>query len=738
MQHYHDIKGKLAKLLATEDLVVEHKQVDTAQFNVDTRVLTLPTWKISDNDVYDALVAHEVGHALYTPAREWFAEKKYQGVPMAFVNITEDVRIEKLMKRRYEGLGKTFHRGYSQLNQDDFFEIEGLDVDEFSFPDRINLHYKIGAFLCVNFTDEEQVIVDKIGQSETFEDALDIALELRDYCKEQEERNVEQVPAKVPTIPTGGGEEKMEDEGLDYDDQTVGQDTAPTSGEQEQGDYEEGDEEEGEDKVNGMEGGEHASEFDTLTVQNLESKLKKMVEKGDMESVYVQVPSIDLSKVTVSSDEIRQELGFYWQEEKKRRREYYKEHYQYCTPDYVNADPFAEVDQEFHDYKKSAAKEVNYLVKEFECKKSASAYARATTSKTGVLDCTKLHTYKYNEDLFKKVTVLPNGKNHGLIFILDWSGSMSEVLLDTCKQLLQLVWFCKKVNIPFDVYAFTNEWHNSYRYRELETDTRDHAEKVVGEMDVAHEFGLLNFISDSSKDFEQDCLNLFRLSGYYCGWRHSTYSVPRKVQLSGTPLNEAVVSLHQIIPAFRERTGVEKVNVSILTDGEAHQLRRNVLVNRPWEDKPYLGQNAINANCFLRNRKTGKVTRFSHSWSEFTKILLDDVKDTYPEVNIIGFRILQRREASQFIRTYLYGGDYWQDLDKKMAQWKKDKCFSLEGTGYAKYFAIAATALNDDYDFEEETNEAMTKAQLKRAFVKSFKVKKSNKKILNEFVDLVA
>ena len=213
MQHYHDIKGKLAKLLATEDLVVEHKQVDTAQFNVDTRVLTLPTWKISDNDVYDSLVAHEVGHALYTPAREWFAEKKYQGVPMAFVNITEDARIEKLMKRRYEGLGKTFHRGYSQLNQDDFFEIEGLDVDEFSFPDRINLHYKIGAFLCVNFTDEEQVIVDKIGQSETFEDALDVALELRDYCKEQEERNVEQAPAKVPSIPAACGEEKMEDEG---------------------------------------------------------------------------------------------------------------------------------------------------------------------------------------------------------------------------------------------------------------------------------------------------------------------------------------------------------------------------------------------------------------------------------------------------------------------------------------------------------------------------------------------
>ena len=75
---YHDIKGRLAKLLATENLVVEHKNCETAQFNVETRVLTLPIWKISSNDVYDALVAHEVGHALYTPMQEWFLEPEYQ------------------------------------------------------------------------------------------------------------------------------------------------------------------------------------------------------------------------------------------------------------------------------------------------------------------------------------------------------------------------------------------------------------------------------------------------------------------------------------------------------------------------------------------------------------------------------------------------------------------------------------------------------------------------------------
>ena len=60
----HEIKSQLAKLLATEDLIVEHKQVETAKFNVGTRVLTLPLWEKASGTVYDMLVGHEVGHAL--------------------------------------------------------------------------------------------------------------------------------------------------------------------------------------------------------------------------------------------------------------------------------------------------------------------------------------------------------------------------------------------------------------------------------------------------------------------------------------------------------------------------------------------------------------------------------------------------------------------------------------------------------------------------------------------------
>ena len=62
-----EVKGTLAKLLATENLTVEHRKVTTASFDVVNRVLILPIWKTASNTVYDLLVGHEVGHALYTP-----------------------------------------------------------------------------------------------------------------------------------------------------------------------------------------------------------------------------------------------------------------------------------------------------------------------------------------------------------------------------------------------------------------------------------------------------------------------------------------------------------------------------------------------------------------------------------------------------------------------------------------------------------------------------------------------
>ena len=53
-----EIRGNLARLLATENLVVEHRKVSTASFDVLRRVLTLPLWDKASNVVYDLLVGH--------------------------------------------------------------------------------------------------------------------------------------------------------------------------------------------------------------------------------------------------------------------------------------------------------------------------------------------------------------------------------------------------------------------------------------------------------------------------------------------------------------------------------------------------------------------------------------------------------------------------------------------------------------------------------------------------------
>ena len=182
----HEIKSQLAKLLATEDLVVEHKQVETACFNVQTRVLTLPMWEHASSVVYDMLVGHEVGHALYTPDEDWYLENK---IPPQLVNVVEDARIEKLMKRRYPGLAKTFYNGYGQLSEQDFFQLENEDVSKMNLADKINLYFKIGNFIDVPFDSfEESVLVQKVADAETFQDVLQVAAEIYQYCKDVSEK----------------------------------------------------------------------------------------------------------------------------------------------------------------------------------------------------------------------------------------------------------------------------------------------------------------------------------------------------------------------------------------------------------------------------------------------------------------------------------------------------------------------------------------------------------------------
>ena len=477
--------------------------------------------------------------------------------------------------------------------------------------------------------------------------------------------------------------------------------------------------------VDNLQGGdEYEKEIDeALTDKNLSKNLESLIDNSmGRETTYLSVPSVKTETVVVSPQDVWDYFDRKTAELEAEEHHYYN--YQAIQYSY----------DEYDSFKQSAKKEVNYLVKEFECRKSATAYARATTSRTGILDTTKLHTYKYNEDLFKKISVIPEGKNHGLIFILDWSGSMNFVLRDTVKQLLNLVWFCKKVKIPFNVYAFTNEWYRNCdddRIPQMPYGELLHQSFTDYELRINDTFNLLNMISSDSsvKEFEQHCKNLFCLA---CNSSNS-YNYPR-LSLSGTPLNEAIVSLHSLIPEFKSKYKVEKLNTIILTDGESQTMGYN---------KSYMGRDgetlhghySVNSyGCSLRDRKLGRTYNFDNDWAGLTKVLLQNISEKFPEVNFIGIRLMQGSDARRFIAN---STNYDYDMtDKMMRVWKKQRSIALDNTGYKKYFGMSAAALANEDTFEVQQD--ATKSQIKRAFSKSLSAKKLNKKILSQFMELIA
>ena len=716
-----EIKGMLAKLLATEDLIVENKNVETACFNVETRVLTLPLWEKASDAVYDLLLSHESAHAIHTPNVDWTQGNK---IPPQFVNIVEDVRVEKLIKRRYAGLSKTFYNGYKELHEQDFFCIENEDLSTFNFADRVNLYFKIGNFISLEFNSKEQEIIDVISKVETFDEVLEASKLLYEYTKEEQRKLEEDFSLSKSSNESGSSnpipidsdnESESENSNSFTDDEKGSQELNKSSNDNL--------------NVNPPSEPETPKEPEVRTMNSLDEKVKELSSSSSLETKYVEIPKVNLETVIASNEEVHKEIDACFNHQLKN-----------------SSDLFNEVDLEYKKFKASAQKEVGYLVKEFECRKAADSYSRSSMSRTGVLDTTRLHKYKYSDDIFKKISVVPDGKNHGLIFILDWSGSMQNIMMDTCKQLFNLIWFCRKLSIPFDVYAFTEEWCRiSYDYetgQHIPAKIVNHYTPKPGLICVSERFTLMNLLTSnvSTSKFENQMKNIWRLVSYLknCYNYSNKYTIPNKLSLSGTPLNEALISLHQIIPYFQKKTKVQKVHTIVLTDGEANQIPYHVEVKYKNSDEPRIGLNGIrSSNSYLRDRKLGTTYKFYPDYSchhtEFTTTLLKNLKDNFPNVSFIGIRVLGSGYR-HFVDLYHNSAD--KEFVKIQEDWKKHKSFIIKKSGYHAYFGLSSNALSQENEFEVSEN--ATKTQIKSAFVKSLRTKKMNKKILSEFISLIS
>jgi len=786
-ENLRETKSLLAKLMATENIRVEHKNIPTGAFDLKNRVLYLPMFKYMTGDIYDLLVSHEVSHALHTPEEGWHDSISAKGKGYkSFLNVVEDARIEKKIKRRFPGCRAAMTRGYIALLNEDFFGIKGRDLSELGLIDRINLYSKGGVGLGIEFNEEERKFVKRVESVETWEDVVEVTNDLFDYAKENEvetdfdppdfgsesfemseEENWDFDPMEdesesmespseesessssstdgageedsdSSSSTDGAGEEDSDSEENDTSSEKCDKNSESTETEEdEKAKSSASSGEEGgtsgsfsPDKFDGNEGYdplEPVSETDKAW-RDKEAELTD--DTNNVEYHYTKFPKIDLGEVILDYKNVHEEISDFYNTETENNWEVWKRDY------------LSDGRKWFSEFRKNNNKVVSYLAKEFEMKKAADQHKRATTAKTGVLDMTKIHAVSFSENIFSRISVLPDGKNHGLVMFIDWSGSMSNSMKGTIEQLMTLILFCRKVQIPFEVYAFADNYYRKKNGGYEDYTPADYLSPEKGDLGMNKSFRLLNLMSSrmSAKEYVDGCVNMtllmYAFSSYnYYNHREEKYCpVPIGYSLGGTPLNEAIITAHKLIPEFAKANNVQLVNAVFLTDGSSSQSGQ---VFDEDGGMRRVGAYGTDVKLILTDPKTRNQYDLSRGGRETTVQLLRSLRGSLG-INVVGFYILSggRRLKSYALSEFFS----YEELDMKVKELRKNKFVVSKMRGYNEEYLIKGGAdLEIDTDsFLDKVNTGAKKGELLRAFKKDRKGKLQNRVMLSRFVDLIA
>jgi hypothetical protein len=713
-------KSILAKLLATENLTVEHRSVATASFDTHNRILTLPVWDNTSDDVYDLLVGHEVGHAIYTPD----LVGSDINLPQSYLNIVEDARIEKLMKRKYPGLARAFYRGYSELNEADFFEIQDIDVNTLKFIDRINLYFKLGnvnSGTFIDFSNEEQVFVNKISLAETFDDVVNIVKELVEHTQQEMEMEVQ---ISIGDSNDSDGEQEQMDSQSDESQDSQVTDKQSKSSPTEGTDKKEDSPADSTQSSTNNPGTEQ--DFSSKTDEAWSKNQKQLATINNNNYLYLLPPEINVDNHIINWKEFGEDLPLVFKEiisQASTSGYNGKQHY---------ISMLNRAESGYKKYKEESKKSVSYLIKEFEMKKRATEYNRSATAGTGILDTNKMYSYKWNDDIFKRVTVVPKGKSHGLIMYIDWSGSMQGNLVGTVKQLFNLIQFCKKTQVPFEVYSF-NDKNVAKNYAKM---SRSKTLKINdNQIYISNDFLLVNFLSSkmNTAQLEKQMNNIWKLAYILDNRAYLPYEYGH-YDLGSTPLNECVFAAIPLFDKFKKTYKVDKVNTVFLTDGESN----SVSFNRP----SYHGQrNIVHAGWLQHNDilcfqdKKNKITMMNITKNGSIGVTSSFV-EYYRQVtgsNAVGFRLIDYYEAKSFVARHLK--DEYPSWNSVSAEWSKTKSFTSTSMGYNELYFIQ---IGNTTPTEDDQSQIPTTGNVTTAFKTQMGKKAYNKIILSKFVEQIA
>ena len=729
-------KTTLAKLLATENISVVHNiNATTASFNVGTRLLKLPIFLDMSSEVYDMFVGHEVAHALWTPNHTELEDLvNLHPSMMSILNVVEDARIERMIKKQYPGLKRNFVKGYTELFESGFFGVTADEIEYLNVLDRLNINAKLkGNYaLDVPFTDAELIFVDKLENTQTFEDTIQVSRELLKFAID--EKNKSDKKSKESGQDSQGSQENSEgSEGSQENSEGSQENSEGSEGSQEnsEGSQEnsEGSQEnsegsqgsegsrgsEGSLGSEGSEGSDISTDLDIITQKNINEAFinhKKDINSKSNRNIYIVKNNtdidIDLDNIIVSPktihDLLRSGKGDY-----TKINEYYKK----ATNEYI----------------KNNSKITNYMVKKFELKKAAKNYRNISETQMGSLDMKKLHSYKFNDNIFLTGMDTKDEKNHGIYALVDWSGSVRNEFNSMLDQVLNTALFCRKAGIHFEAYGFTNERDKLGHDHQLQP-----IRCKNGGNTSTPSLSLLTLFSGSKKaaNFTQEVNNVYVLksiigqsSSHYWGSRTLGQYNSEAFALYGTPLNAALPVLNKIIKESKIKNKLEKTSALILTDG-------------------------YDNGCYSDIQAGKKISiKTTKSYKTFDT---DETKDLYDYIKIDSCSKVIIMHISHRLHLDYYGYKYDNSTNTKKPinpkvvndqynihnTFKKNKYQVFTNNGFDVAYVLHPSLLNIQNNLPLDSIGAnVTMGKLKTMFSKSTSSKIKSRFVLDHLIDTI-
>lgn len=698
-----EIKGMLARLLATENLNVEHSpSARTASFNVATRTMVLPVWETESEEVYNLFVSHEVGHALWTPT-DFPEQLQKAGVNASLANIIEDARIEKMIQKKFPGLRKDYARGYRDIYESGWFGTEDKPVSEMGLIDRVNLHYKVGAQLLVPFSVEERKFLDDIDVCEDYQDIIEVSEEIQKFVKDKNQSEGgffgfgdEDFISITYVSPDEEDEEDEEDE----DEEGRG----PEDSDDEDSDDEDSEDQDHEEEVQRdavpLTDNPPAGDLESLTQEALERAMMSMIDSSSQHITYLQAPTYKPKEFIHPIDKVREGMDPIVVETLKNK---------------------FKVEDVYSKFMLSARRDVNHMAQQFDMRKSAAIYARVQINKTGMLNTGQLHNYKLTDDIFLRQEIAPKGKSHGMVMLLDWSQSMDRITLDTIKQVLVLAQFCRKIQIPFKVFTFTTG--SSYRTILGE----NHKNQPQPRAQIVE---VLNSAAKSNQ-LERDMFNLFLIGyGKHVGSPYGSATEPCKLlQMGGTPLINAMFMSAKILEEFKEQTKVDKVSFVVVTDGESARL---VFYNEKGENGSHYG-----SKMMIRG-KNSSVFRLDEDYRKTPGSVAKWITENQPSVSVTNIFLGSYKVCNAYQRSIVGWGYLDEEREFSKTEFNKNNGLHFTTGHNWPLVALMNPAAFKDGDEELQVADDAKVGQIRTAFKKFLNKKSGSKRVLTAIVESFA